>query len=241
MNNLMNKLYGIGVGVGDSDNLTVKAANLLKKLDVVILPESKKNGGSTAFEIAEEFLKDEIIQVFLEFPMVKDPEIRVKSRIENAKVIEHYLDQGLNVGFLTIGDPMIYSTYSYILEYLDKKYSVETISGIPSFVDISALVNIPLTIGDESLKVISLNDNTDIESEIQDADNIVFMKAYKNFSKLKTIIKSTGNLENSFMVSNCGKNNQEIYFNLSSVEEIGYFTTVIIKKGGISKWKKSIL
>lgn len=239
----MNKFYGVGVGVGDKERLTLKALKILEILDVVILPEAKKDEGSTAYKIAESYLKKDVEKVFLEFPMVKDLKLKEKSRKENTQIIEKYLNEGKNVGFLTIGDPMIYSTYSYILNYLDPKYKVETICGIPTFVDMASILNIPLTLGDESLKIISLNKDTNILNEIENSENIVFMKLSKNFNALKKALKESGNLENIVMVSNCGKENQRIYFNIEKIEEtdVEYFSTLILKKGGISKWKKFIL
>lgn len=238
----MNKFYGIGVGVGDPEMLTLKAVNRLKKLDVVILPEAKSGEGSTAYNIAKEFLKEDIEKVFLEFPMVMDLDIRTESRKKNARIIEELLSQGKNVGFLTIGDPMVYSTFSYILEHLDEKTQVETICGIPTFVDMASLLGIPLTLGEESLKIVSLNSQLNLLEEIASADNIVFMKLSKNFERLKEALKISGNIENAVIVSNCGKENQKIYTDIKNLknEDIEYFSTMILKKGGISKWRKFI-
>ena len=110
-----NKFYGIGVGVGDPEQLTVKAINILKKLDVVIVPEAKKDEGSTAYNISKQYLKDDVEVIFMEFAMLKDPLDRVAGRQANTRVVERLLDEGKNVGFLTIGDSMTYSTYVYIL------------------------------------------------------------------------------------------------------------------------------
>ena len=134
---MTNKFYGIGVGVGDPEELTIKAINTLKKLDVVLLPEAKTGDGSVAYEIAKEYMKTDIEKIFVEFPMLKSVEDRINARKENAKIVEKLLDEGKNVGFLTIGDTMTYSTYVYLLEHLPEKYLVETVPGISSFVDIS--------------------------------------------------------------------------------------------------------
>jgi precorrin-2/cobalt-factor-2 C20-methyltransferase len=96
--------------------------------------------------------------------------------------------------------------------------------------------------GEESLKVVSLNGETDIVEEINSADNIVFMKVSRNFYKLRDGLIATNNLENVIMVSNCGKDIEEINFDLTKLEEddIPYFTTLILKKGGVNQWKKFI-
>lgn len=238
----VSKFYGIGVGVGDPEMLTLKAVKIFKELDVVILPEAKKREGSTAYTIAKEYLKDEVETVFVEFPMLKSVEARKEFRKNNAKMITNYLKDGKTVGFLTIGDPTTYSTYIYILEYLGDDIEVETVPGISSFVDISSRFNLPLVMGEESLKVVSLNEDTDIVKEINSADNIVFMKVSRDFDRLYEGLKITGYLEHIIMVSNCGKSNEKVYFNLDGVnaEEIPYFTTLILKKGGVKQWKKFI-
>ncbi|WP_027131775.1 precorrin-2 C(20)-methyltransferase [Fusobacterium necrophorum] len=238
-----NKFYGIGVGVGDPEEITLKAINILKKLDVVVLPEAKKDEGSVAYEITKQYMKEEIEKVFMEFPMLKSLEERKEARKRNAMLVQELLEQGKNVGFLTIGDTMTYSTYVYLLEHLPEKYLVETVPGISSFVDMASRFNFPLMIGEESLKVVSLNPKTDIEAEIASADNIVFMKVSRSFERLKQAILATGNQENVIMVSNCGKENQVVAYNIEELEEedIPYFTTLILKKGGMKQWRKFTL
>ena len=240
---MTNKFYGIGVGVGDPEELTIKAINTLKKLDVVLLPEAKTGDGSVAYEIAKEYMKTDIEKIFVEFPMLKSVEDRINARKENAKIVEKLLDEGKNVGFLTIGDTMTYSTYVYLLEHLPEKYLVETVPGISSFVDMASRFNFPLMIGDETLKVISLNKKTDIEFELEHNDNIVFMKVSRNFENLRDTLIKTGNIDKVIMVSNCGKETQKVYYDIKNLTEddIPYFTTMIVKKGGFEKWKKFTL
>ncbi|SJZ52447.1 precorrin-2/cobalt-factor-2 C20-methyltransferase [Cetobacterium ceti] len=238
----MATFYGIGVGVGDPEMITLKAINALKDLDVVILPEAKKDEGSTAYSIAKEYLREDIEELFLEFPMISDVEKKKKIRRANAEKIEEYLEAGKNIGFLTIGDPMTFSTYVYVLEYLSDKYSVKTIPGVSSFVDMASRFNFPLVMGDESLKIISLHGKVDIKKEIENSDNIVFMKVTRSFDDLKAALIATNNMENIILVSNCGKENQEVFFNIENLqkEDVHYFSTLILKKGGINQWKKFI-
>ena len=235
------KFFGIGVGVGDDENLTLKAIKTLSSVDIIILPEAKMSEGSTAFEIVKNHVKENIEKVFLEFPMSKDINLKRKFRKENADKINDFLDNGKNVAFLTIGDPMTYSTYTYVLEHILEDAKVETISGINSFNSIAARLNIPLIIGDEDLKVISVNNKTDFYKEIDNNDNIVFMKISRNFQKIKKAILETGNKDNAVIVSDCGKENEKIYMDIEEIQEIPYFSTLLLKKKGFSKWKRFIL
>ena len=232
------KFYGIGVGVGDPENITVKATKKLHEVDVIVLPEAKSGEGSTAFNIVKEYLKPGVEQMFLEFPMIKDVEARKVFRKNNADVISAELEKGKKVAFLTIGDPMTYSTYTYVLEHISDDVEVETIAGITSFNSIAARLNIPLMIGDEDLKVVSVNKKTDIYKEIENNDNLVLMKISRNFEKIKKAIIETGNKENAVIVSDCGKENEVVYWDIESVEEVPYFSTMILKKKGVKEWKR---
>ena len=76
MKSTKGKLYGIGVGVGDPENITLKAIKVLRDIDVIVLPEAKTGEGSTAFDIVKEYIKEDVEQIFLEFPMIKELETR---------------------------------------------------------------------------------------------------------------------------------------------------------------------
>ena len=232
------RFYGIGVGVGDPENITVKATKRLHEVDVIVLPEAKSGEGSTAFNIVKEYVKPDVEQLFLEFPMVKDVEARKVFRKNNAGKINVELEKGKNVAFLTIGDPMTYSTYTYVLEHISDDVEVETIAGITSFNSIAARLNIPLMIGDEDLKVVSVNRKTDVHKEIENNQNLVLMKISRDFEKIKKAIIETGNKENAVIVSDCGKENEVVYWDIESVDEVPYFSTMILKKEGVKKWKR---
>ena len=232
------KFYGIGVGVGDPENITVKATKRLHEVDVIVLPEAKSGEGSTAFNIVKEYVKPDVEQLFLEFPMIKDVEARKVFRKNNAGKINVELEKGKKVAFLTIGDPMTYSTYTYVLEHISDDVEIETIAGITSFNSIAARLNIPLMIGDEDLKVVSVNRKTDVYKEIENNQNLVLMKISRDFEKIKKAIIETGNKENVVIVSDCGKDNEVFYWDIESVEEVPYFSTMILKKGGVKEWKR---
>ena len=168
--------------------------------------------------------------------MNPDVKKREEERKKNGKIVEEYLNEGKNVGFLTIGDPMTFSTYVYLLENISSSHEVVTIAGISSFADMSSRFNLPLVMGNETLKVVPLHKNCDIKREID------FMKVALKFSELKKAVKETGNMNNILMVSESGKEKQKIYFNLDEVDEenVPYFSTMILKKGGVEKWKRFI-
>ena len=159
------KFYGIGVGPGDPELITMKAVKIFKSADVVAVPESSKEKGSVALDIARPYLRDGVEMLTLTFPMIRDVAAKQRIREENAQKVLAKIQQGKTIAFLTLGDPMLYSTYIYLLEnLLSLSIDIETIPGIYSFSAISNRLNMPLVKGDEKLAVISSLEKSDWSS-----------------------------------------------------------------------------
>jgi len=236
----MAKLYGIGVGVGDPELMTVKAVRALEESDVVILPRANTKNYSTAFEIAKRYMKDDIEKVYVDFTTVDDDKTREDDRIEYAKVVNKCVEEGKTMSFITIGDPMTFSTFVYVMELLEKKIEVESIPGITSFASVTSRLNTPLVMGDETLKIVPVSKDTDITKEIETADNIIFMKVTRNLERLKEAFRKTENMDNVVLISNCGKESEKVFYNLEDItrDDISYFSTILLKKGGVKQWQK---
>ena len=131
------KLYGIGVGPGDSKLLTVKAVEAIEQADMIITPKTEKKEGSVAFNIAKPYIPDTVEIFPMVFQMNTDMEAVNKQWEINRKLIQEKLDEGKNLVFLTLGDPMLYSTYMYIFnEFKDsEEYEVYTNPGNPSLIN----------------------------------------------------------------------------------------------------------
>lgn len=141
----MKKIYGIGIGPGDKELITLKGYKLIRECDYVFIPKSK--GESLAGKIVEDYISDKKV-IELDFPMGEDNSKRYK---EAAISISEILGEGRVGTFLTLGDPMTYSTYMYLMLELKKiDIEVETIPGITSFNAAAAKLSLPLTLRDES-------------------------------------------------------------------------------------------
>ena len=124
--------FGIGVGPGDPELLTVKAIHAIRQADVLIAPKTEKKDGSVALSIARPYLKPDVEIVYQVFPMVRDFAADTSAWQENKEEILALLRQGRNVAFLTLGDPMFFSTYIYIYRLLQHEdIAIETIPGVP--------------------------------------------------------------------------------------------------------------
>ncbi len=222
------KLSGIGIGPGDPELITLKAVKAIQNADVIYVPKSPEQS-STALAIVKSYIPENAVIEHLEFSMAKDINTRITSRKNNSEYIAQKLDAGKNSVFLTLGDPMLYSTYSYVLEYLDKSYTTETIPGIYSFAAISSILSEPLCKGSENLVVLSSFTNTDIQL-INSMNTVVLMKVSSFSNELYNFLSESG--EFSFtMISNAGKENQTIHNHIDILKSpIPYFSTAILKK-----------
>lgn len=145
----MKRLYAIGTGPGDKELLTLKAIKRIKEADIIFAPHNK--GRNMALDIVKEYVQDKKL-VLLNLPMGK---VTKQDYTDAAKTIYDLIPEGKCGAYLTIGDPMIYSTFIYIMKELEKrKIQVDIISGIPSFVAAAAQTKIPLAVkGDKFLLV----------------------------------------------------------------------------------------
>ncbi|MCC5911096.1 MAG: precorrin-2 C(20)-methyltransferase [Clostridiaceae bacterium] len=230
------KFYGIGVGPGDPDLLTLKAVKVLNKADVIICPKGKEEEDSIALDIAKEHIHEKAVIKTLLFPMVHCKETLKKHWQENTSIIEEDLKAEKQVVFLTLGDALLYSTYIYMMESLKQQgYEVETISGITSFSATASTVNLPLAKGKETLTVLPLTkDGESLERLLPAVDNLVILKVSHNPKVLAEKLKQY-NVENNFvMISKCGHDDEIITRDIQVLEEgnVPYLSTVIVKKGG---------
>ena len=221
------KLWGVGVGPGDPELLTVKAVRVIREADVVLVPDAG-TGDKVALNIAKDYLKDKEIR-FVKTPMVRDRAVMDKAHEQAAEEIAGLLDAGKQVVFLTLGDPAIYSTYMYIhRKVMERGYDVEVVPGIPSFCAAAARLNRSLCLGREPLMIIPASHDQEALMDVPGSK--VFMKAGRSIVDLQSELKKRGLLEGAAMVENCGMENEKVYPHFADLKEpSGYFSLVIVK------------
>jgi len=210
-------LYGIGVGPGDPELITMKAVNRLQKVDVVFAAASVRKNHSLAVNIAKPHIPENARVRMLHFSMVKDRDSTVKSWRENAETILAELDQGRDAAFLTLGDPMTYSTFGYVVKSImeiDRDASIITIPGITSYQAAAARINTPLVEAEESLLLTSGAYGGDCLRKCGGkVENVAMLKAYRNVEDNIMALRETGMLENSRGISKCGREGERIAAN----------------------------
>lgn len=230
----MAKFYGIGVGPGDSSLVTVKAVNTLKNIDILYTPEAKKGGESLALSIVKEYVPDSVEIKSRHFPMSNHGEDKIEAWEDISREIIEDVNGGKNVGFITLGDPMIYSTYVYVMERIMNDVEVETIPGISSFSNIASNQNFPLVMDTDPLIVIPCTmEEEKIDEALQKYDCIVLMKIYKKINLILDKLKKYDLIDYAILVSNSSQKKEAIFTNLREEEideKISYFSTILINK-----------
>ena len=223
------KLYGVGIGPGDPELLTLKALRVIRESKVIALP-GKEPRETVAYNIVEgaypEIAEKELLAV--DMPMTKDPAKLEASHEAGAAAIMAYLDKGMDVAFPTLGDPTVYSTYIYVHKRVQAAgYETEIVSGITSFCAVAARLNTGLVEKAEPLHVIPAS--YQIEEALKLSGTKVLMKAGKKMAEVKKIL-----LEQQIpasMIENCGMDNERIYRSPEEIpEDAGYYSLIIVKE-----------
>lgn len=228
----MNKgiFYGVGVGPGDPELLTLKAVRAIEHCDIIATP---KTGGekTLALDIARgevDFSRKTIIE--LDFLMIRDKVQLQKNHAENAMKIIEYLERGQDVAMLNLGDISIYSTFSYILEIIcEHGFDAVLIAGVPSFCAVAAKLQTSLTEMKKPLHIIPAGHDC-LEESLDLMGTKILMKTGSALPKVKQELRARGIYEKASLVQNCGLANEKICKSLDDADEdAGYFTTIIVK------------
>ncbi len=224
------KLYGIGVGPGDPELLTLKAARLLKETDILFTPQSKKGKPSVALGIVKDVLdqRDEMCEILQPvFPMTEDEDVLHASWDEATNQLYEKLSSGKNVVFITLGDPTVFSTFSYISSRLKQKgVTVELVPGITSFTACAAAAGIQLTEQNDILAVVPQVDER-LPELLPYVDTLVAMKTSRHLEVLEKCVNKDPREKEVVSVQNCSMDTQDIVPGF--VNNKKYFSTSIIK------------
>ncbi len=223
-------LYGVGVGPGDPELMTLKAVRLIRENEVIAVPGSDARE-TVAYRIAAQAVSEladkELVPV--DMPMTHDRQKMESSHDQAAELLEGYLAQGKNVVFLTLGDPTIYSTYLYVQKRVAAHgFQTELVSGITSFCAAAARTGTSLVEWNEQLHVLpavhKLGNGFDLPG------NYVLMKSGKKMDQVKEMLRKSG--REVVMVENCGMENEKIYHGVDEIpDSSGYYSLIIAKEG----------
>ena len=223
------KLYGVGVGPGDPELVTLKALRLTKEADILAFPGENPRE-SVAYKIMKGAYPeiDTKQMISLPMPMTKDPAVLKKNHDDGAEKLMAVLDQGKTVVFLTLGDVTVYSTYLYVHKRVTAAgYEAQLVSGIPSFCAAAARLGIGLTETSDQLHVIPATYG--VEETLSLPGTKIFMKAGKKLGQVKKALVEGG--FEAYMVENCGMETERVFRSAEEIDETaGYYSLLIVKE-----------
>lgn len=225
----MNKatLYGVSVGPGDPELLTLKAARVLREADVVAVPDSGQ-GRQVALDIARPFIEGKEL-LDCPVPMTRDANALATAHGHIANMVCALLDAGKSVAYLCLGDVSVYATFSYVRELVEARgYEVVAVPGVTSFCAAAARLGTALCTGSKCL-VVAPASSPDFAAALDAPGTKVLMKPGRSFASLRAELESRGLAERARVVSRCGMPGERVYESLDEVDdEAGYLSVVIV-------------
>ena len=228
---------GIGVGPGPAEYITIKSLNALMEADKVLVPRAKGAKDSVALACIKDIdvPRDKI--EFLDYPMSNDENLLNSIYRGIAKKIIADLKKKLNLVYITIGDPYIYSTYSYTVHALKKimpDISISTYPGISSFQALSAALDFPLAQGKEKILILPCPETpAELKEQIERNENIVLMKIGDRFDWVRELLKEMDILKNCVLGKRIGLDNEILSRDLTGLngdDKPGYLSVMHIRK-----------
>jgi precorrin-2/cobalt-factor-2 C20-methyltransferase len=244
---LAGKFIGIGVGPGDPELITVKAVKALQTVDVVSVPKAHANTPSMALGMVKQILAERAKQpevLELIFPMTKNEHEVKRLWAKNAGIVAEKVESGKAIAFITLGDPMFYSTFIYLFHSLRQEYpevKLEIIPGVTSLTACAANAQIPLAENEEVVAIIPSDlDFKLIEETAKQADTLVFMKCAHRFKELVPILEKSSFTKNATiaLVRRCTMPEEKVIVGkLGDVRSWDipedYFSMAIVKRSGL--------
>ena len=229
---MIGRLYGIGVGPGDPELMTLKAVRIISQSDIIAIP-SKDKDSCTAYNIAKQSVENMDLKeiVSIEIPMTKDRKKLSEAYEEGVRILEDKLLRGKSVAFVNLGAPTVYSTYMGVHERIvSDGFDAEIVSGVPSFCAVAARLGIPLAKTRESIHIYPATyENNDI---FNTEGTKVLMKSGKRLAEVKRKLIDLEKKETAkaYAVTDCTMETETICRNINELDEsLGYFTTIIVK------------
>ena len=220
--------YGVGVGTGDPEYLTLKAVRLIQQADVIAYLKSNQ-GITIAYDIASKWITDQQ-QLIIPMPYKTDRKAANQAYNTAAEEIANYLRQGLQVAFLCEGDPLFFGSYIYLHQRLSLHYKCEIVAGISSINAATALAQIPLVEQNQTLAVLtSRNSDNEILNALDEYSSVVIMKAGIDRPRLLELLRQSHRLEYSCYIERAGQEGEKIIYDLRRLRGKGdYFSLFIV-------------
>ncbi|MCM3165938.1 precorrin-2 C(20)-methyltransferase [Peribacillus frigoritolerans] len=229
-------LYGLGVGPGDPELITVKAFRVIQESPVIAYPKKRKGSKSYAHRIVEVYIRPEEKDMLgLVFPMTKDQTILDREWNGTVEKVWQKLNEGKDVAFVTEGDPLLYSTFIHMMKLMQELHpevEIKTVPGISSFNGSASRLGIALADGDDHVAIVPARDDYEaMKKAIEDHDAVVFIKVAKVIDLMISVLKDLDLLEKASVVTKV-TSDEEVIWKVSELEglELEYLTLMVVRK-----------
>jgi precorrin-2/cobalt-factor-2 C20-methyltransferase len=228
--------YAVGVGPGSPDLLTLRAVNIIRSAGVLVAPRSENSGESLALQVVRDLLDgQEVIEHV--YPMERDAGRTGACWSAMAGLVVERCRAGQSVAHLTIGDPLLYSTASYLLQQLAPRLPPENlhvVNGVSAFQATAAIAVRPLTLQEDRLLLMPATNLAEVERAIEHCETLVLYKVGPRAHALRDLLARRNLAQHAFMVCHAEQGGKEVVVDgLESLPEgrLGYLSTVIVHVG----------
>ena len=230
------RFYGIGVGPGDPELITLKAARILSRVPVIFVPKKSAENASYARSIIAGLIRTDQEVVELVFPMLRDREQLARHWQQAADSIWRRLERGEDCAFVNLGDPLLYGTFVHVMASLRWEHpgvEIETVPGISSISAAAAGALVPLAVEDERVAILSGQcDDGFVKETLRSFDTVVFMKVNAAFDRLLSILEELNLVGKCIYVKRCTTPDEEIITDIGKLrgQKLDYFSLLIVRR-----------
>ncbi len=230
-------LYGVGVGPGDPELVTVKAYRLMETSPVIAYPNKRMGGKSYALEIVELYVDPtEKTMLGLVFPMTKDEDVLQRHWADTVAKVWSYLSEGQDVVFVTEGDPMLYSTFIHMSRLMRQEYpevSVVSVPGVSSVNAAASRLGVPLADGDEVVAIVPANrDMPAMREALLTHDCVVFLKVAKVLDDMIALLTDLQLVDKAMVCTKVTSSGERVWQNVRELQgaSLNYLTLMVVRK-----------
>lgn len=226
------KLYLVGVGPGDPELLTLKAARILSEADIVVFPQ-KAGQASMSYEIAKSHINPRAQLQPVDIPMAIERAPAQKAYDAIAALISNLINQGKTVAYLCEGDPLFYGSAMYVLDRMDMTADIEIVPGVTSLTATAAAIARPLAARNDILKILPapLDDNV-LRKELNSTNAVAIIKLGRHFDRIKALLEATDHAKSAILVEHAsGAQQRTTPLFAVRADHRPYFATILCYNG----------
>ncbi len=224
-------LYGVGVGPGAPDLITLRAAHLIEKATIIAYP-TLAGADSFARSIAAALIAPGTAEIVMDVPMSTDRAPAQAAYDTGAAQIAAALDAGQNVICLCEGDPFFYGSFMYLYARLSPRYHVEVVPGVTSITACAASAGKPLVARNERLTVLpGPLPEAELRARIKDADSVAIMKVGRHLPKIRAVIDALDLTAQSVYVERATLPTEVVLPLADAPDTAPYFSMILLTKG----------